>query len=628
MRFTKWSDHAFESLDMPTNEAPASSFGSRPPASKPPHGKRSGKASRWIVRSILLFLALAGIVSAAGYGPSQLIHFSGATSQADLSTYTVERGDLLITLTEDGDLESAANIDVKCQVAGGSSILWIVPEGTEVKKGDKLVELDAAAIEDQMNTQRITYNKAKAAVIQAEKNYEVAKIAVKEYLEGTYVQELEAAETQITIAEENLRSAKNSLDYSERMFQRGYISQLELESQQFSVKRAELELNSARTARRVLEEFTKAKMMEDLQSQLETAKAAMESEEAAFELEEAKLKRLETQIANCVIVAPQDGMAVYANERRGRGPQEGSTIEEGAAVRDRQSILKLPDLSQMQVKVAVHETKVEEVQPGMRARINIQGREYQGTVISVANQPERTNWFEGNVKEYAAIVKIDGTPEGLKPGMTAEVEILIAHLQDVISLPVATVVEQRNEFFCWVKKPDGSIERRKLLLGLTNDQFVEVKDGVVEGEQVVRNPRVFIRDAQAASLEDEQVDVEGRFGNGDAATGAGDRPDAGERSGEGRDGFSGRQGPGGAGFGGRGGGRGGGGRGGRGFDPMQLDEDGDGKISRDEAPEPMQNFFSRIDANGDGFLDEEEISAMRGRGGRRGGGGPPDGSPE
>jgi HlyD family secretion protein len=328
-------------------------------------------------------------------------------------------------------------------------------------------------------------------------------------------------------------------------------------------------------------------------------------------------------------------MAVYANERRGRfGPQEGGTIEEGAAVRDRQSILKLPDLSQMQVKVLVHETKVEEVRPGMRARINIQGRELQGTVVSIANQPEQADRWGSNIKQYATIVKIDGTPDGLKPGMTAEAEILIAHLKGVITLPVATVVEQRNEFFCWVRKPDGSIERRRLLLGLTNDLFVEVKDGVAEGDLVVQNPRAFVEEARSDGEEDETVDVEGRFGNGGADPGAaegGDQPSAnGGTPRGGGFGRGGRRGDGGeieGGRGGRGGGRGGGRRGGRGFDLTQLDQDGDGKVSREEAPEPMQDFFSRLDGNGDGFIDQEEVSAMRANFGR-GGGGPPNGAEE
>ena len=575
---------------------------------------RGGDSPKRLGAFILLLIVVAAIIGGVTYGRTFL---EGLDDEAttDISTYTVEKGELLVTVTEDGNVESAKNVDIKCKVAGGSAILWIIDDGSQVQKGEKIIELDASSLEDQINTQLIAFNKAKTTVIQAEKDFEVAKISVKEYIEGTFVKELEDAETQITIAEENLRSSKNTLEYSEKIFQRGYISELELESQQFAVKRAQLELNSAKTAKKVLEEFTKEKTLQDLNSQVETTKATMDSERAAFDLEEGKLERLKTQLENCTIVAPQNGMVVFANERGGRFGQQNATIEEGAAVRDRQTLVRLPDLATMQVKVNVHETKVEDVEPGMRARVVIQGRDLQGQVVSVANQPEATSFFQGNVKEYATIVRIDGTAEDLKPGMTAEVEILIAHLNDVNFVPVSCVVELRGEYFVWVQPENGSPEQRKVELGVTNDQFVEIKSGLDVGEQVVRNPRAFAEEVNRVSTEVEAVDVSKKFGDRQAI----------EKPSEGRGGPSeGRGRPEGSRPGSGEGRPGGGGRGG--FDLNSLDKDGDGKISKDEAPEQMQRFFDRMDGNSDGFIDKAEIDAMRSRmsgggGGRRPGSG-------
>ena len=561
--------------------------------------------------AVLLFLA-AAIIGGVGFGSKLLGNLDNADAP-EFSTYTAEKTELLVTVTEDGNVESAVNVEIKCKVAGGSSILSIVPDGEEVKAGDKLVELDSSTIEDSVNTQMIAFSKAKSTVIQAEKDYEVAQISVKEYLEGTFVQELEVAETNITIAEENLRSAKNALEYSEKMFQRGYISELELESQQFAVKRAQLELNSANTTKKVLEKFTKVKMLEDLKSQVETAKATMESEQAAFELEESKLERLKTQLENCTIYAPQDGMVVYANERGGRFGQQSSTIEEGAAVRDQQTILRLPDLSQMQVKVKVHETKVEQIEPDMRARINIQGRELVGHVVSVANQPEQTSFFQGNVKEYATIVKIDGQQEALKPGMTAEVEILIAHLQDVLAVPVSCVMEQRGGYYCWVYE-NGAPQRREVKLGLTNDQFVEIKQGINEGDRVIRNPRAFASESESDSTEEKKLDVTKKFGDAPRRRMAPDGPGRMEGPGDRRPSRDGERGmsdrrPGGRERGDQPGGQGQGSR----IDLMQFDSDGDGKVSKDEAPERMKQFFDRMDGNADGFIDKAEVDEMRSR---------------
>lgn len=359
----------------------------------------------------------------------------------------------------------------------------------------------------------------------------------------------------------------------------------------------------------------------------------MRSDASAFELEESRLKRLEDQMANCTILAPADGMVVYANERGGRFGQTTATIEEGVAVRERQTILRLPDLDQMQVKVNVHESKVDQIQPEMRARVRILNKEVTGYVTTIANQPEPTSFFSGNVKEYATSVRIDkeaARAVALRPGMTAEVEILVAHLKEVPTVPVAAVVEQRGKFFAWVKA-GGEPEKRPLVLGLTNDQFVEIQDGLAVGDSVLLNPRAMIKEARELG-EEEEVDVSKKFG--DAKPGAGKQPSGGQggpsAGGGGRSGAGGRRPSGSAGGDANSGApparRSAGGGGGMG----SLDKDGDGKISLDEAPGGMKDHFSKMDGNGDGFIDKAEMAKLRsGGGGRPGGagsGGPPAGA--
>jgi HlyD family secretion protein len=258
----------------------------------------------------------------------------------------------------------------------------------------------------------------------------------------------------------------------------------------------------------------------------------------------------------------------------------------------------------------VHETKVEQLRVGMRARIRILDRELQGAVSSIANQPEPTSFFSASVKEYGTIVKIDGQPAGLRPGMTSEVEILVAHLKDVLTLPVAAVVEQRGKYFCWVTKAGGQTERRSLVLGLNNDQFVEVKDGVAAGDKVLLNPRAVVPEARVNEEEAEPTNVGEQFGES--------KPTAGPAAGSERGAFkppaeAGGPPPGGPNGGGAPGGSPAGPGGSRsgGFDLMQLDADGDGKVSKQEAPERMQEGFDAMDTNKDGALDQAEIKALR-----------------
>ena len=156
----------------------------------------------------------------------------------------------MVTVTEDGSLESAVNIDIKCEVAGGTSILWIVDDGTEVKKGEKIIELDSAALEESINQQRIATEKARAAKIQAEKDYAAAKLAVEEYL----ARHVRASRCRTRTLRSRLRKRicgprRTRWSIPSGCFAKATSARLDLESQKFQVQRAKLELDSAQTPR-------------------------------------------------------------------------------------------------------------------------------------------------------------------------------------------------------------------------------------------------------------------------------------------------------------------------------------------------------------------------------------------
>ena len=570
---------------------------------------RSGAAGRFMGR-IAVFVVLTTIVVGGSWAAAKYSGLFDEKAAVKQMTHKVERGDLVVTVTQKGNVESAANIEIRCLVAGGGTIKDIVTDGTIVKEGDQLVELDSAAIDEQILQQRIGYEKARAIRDQAKNDLEAAKIALREYVEGTFKKEIQIVDGQITIAEENLRSAQNTLLYTERMFRKAYVTPLQLEAQQFAVKRAQLDLDTAKTAKRVLEEFTYLKMKNDLETQVATAGAKASSEQTAFELEESKLKRLETQKLNCLIAAPQNGMVVYANDsggsRFGGGSSDRPKIEEGATVREGQVILRVPDLRQMQVRVTVHESKVESLKAGMPASIRIQNRKLTGYVTFIANQPESTSMFSANVKEYATFVRVDGEQHDLKPGMTAEVEILVDEKKGVLTVPVQCVVEQAGRLYCWRETPQG-FEKTEIKLSTGDDRKVEVISGLSENDVVLQNPPERSEGNFATSPGSRS-----QFGAGPRGTKPGDAgalPGGAEGAGAGQGGPAGSR-P----------------SGGRSMDVMSFDKDGDGKVSRAEAPEQMQSFFDRMDGNADGFISAQEAAEARARrssqGGAAGGGAP------
>lgn len=564
---------------------------------RPLKSSRPGKGPGAKVAAVVVLVALG----LAGYIWSDSIRetiWPKAQAGTRFTTHTVRRGLMRVTVTEDGNVESARNVDVKCLVEGGSTILEIVEEGKQVEAGTVLVKLDSSAIEEQLIAQRIAYEKARSLLIQAEEAFAVSKIAVKEYLEGTFEQELQLADAAIVIAKENLKNSEAMLSHSERMYRKGYINEQQLESNRFAVERSKLDLDAAETARKVLVEFTKAKTLKELESARESAEAQMLAEKAATELEKAKLDHLQEQLERCIIRAPQAGMVIYNHEQRRFG--SGEEIAEGLAVRQNQTLIKLPDLSQLEVKVLVHETKVNKIAAGMPANVRIRDWRTHGTVVSVATQAEPGSWFSAQVKEYAAKVRIDDAVEdmGIKPGMTAEAEIIIAELPDVLTVPLLGVIQQGREYFCYVLDPSQptGYSKRPVVVGMSNDREFEIKDGLSEGDRVILNPRATIPEARE-SAKAEVASGKGRpngdrpegkaIGGDSAAPGAEKKaPEAGTPEGK-PAGPAAKTKPG----------------------LMSADQDGDGKISESEAPERMKPFFSKIDKNGDGFVDSAEANA-------------------
>jgi HlyD family secretion protein len=461
-------------------------------------------------------LALGVIAAIGGVTPTALTLLGrGGASQpaASSMTYTVKRGDLLVTVTEDGSLESAENVDIKCEVAGGTTIVWIIEDGKKVTEGAELLRLDGSKLSEDVGVQKIAYEKARAAGIQSAKDYAAAKIAVQEYTEGTFKKDLREAESKVAIAVETLHSAENSLQHGERMFRKGYITPLQLAAQKSAVERAKLDLGTAEIAKDVLQRFTRPKMIQELESKRDAAEANRDRDKAALDLEAAKLKRLTTQLEKCTVRAPKAGLVIYANEQMYFGDRD-SEIKAGMKVREEETVLRLPDLSKMRAKAAVHEAKVDRIREGMRARVRVQDRDFQGSVASVANRPE-TSWFMATVKKYPVKVQIDGESKDLRPGMTAEVEILVAHLKDVISLPVAAVAEKAGQAFCCVRRGD-ELDRRNVVLGQGNDKFVEIKQGVEVGEVVVLNPRAALGEQGDEPQKQPEIDVKDKFGTGKA----------------------------------------------------------------------------------------------------------------
>lgn len=196
-----------------------------------------------------------------------------------------------------------------------------------------------------------------------------------------------------------------------------------------------------------------------------------------------RLEKLKKQLAACVIKAPAVGQVVYwsSTERWTR-----FKIEQGAEVPEGYKIITIPDTSEMKVEIKAHETWIDKVQIGQEAKITIAAfpdEVFTGKVLKKAPLADPEEWLNPDLKVYSTDVSINGRYEALKTGMTGKVEVIIDELHDVLYVPIQSVVTVGETKVCYVT--GSGTRKREVQTGLFNDNFVEIKSGLEEGEKVL-----------------------------------------------------------------------------------------------------------------------------------------------
>ena len=469
-------------------------------------------------------------------------------------TWTVRREKVKLTIVARGTLESAKNSDIICRVRSGTKgstsatmIKWVVDEGTEVKKGDKVIELDASGFQEQLKDQSIKVDNAytlmvgavEACRIQESQNVSdveaaknlllLAKLNKTKYEEGDYVASLKDVQGKLETAKSDLEDWKDRAAWSSRMVKKGLMSKVQADADKSRADASRISMEKLEEDQRVLVKYTKQQQLQDLTAKLAeaersltrtelTAAALMKQKDAdkkakqsIHEQEESRRKEIEGEILKCTILAPQDGLVVYfvPEQVRGGGGSQQSIVAAGEPVRESQKMIQIPDLSKMLVTVRVPEAFVgylhnpipKDRSKRQQAQIKIDSFSKQtlhGTVNMVDTVASAQDFFASDVKVYKTKVAIRESLPGLKPGMSAEVTIFADESkEEVLVVPVQAVlgsISDGAERKCFVVAANGEAELRPIVVGTSNERLVEVKSGLNEGDQVVLNPQPLLKD--------------------------------------------------------------------------------------------------------------------------------------
>ena len=207
-----------------------------------------------------------------------LARLASSLEETGVVLHQVERGEFVHEIVERGNVESANNVEIKCEVKSrgtGTRILWVIPEGTHVEPApdwradsenpdedppDLLVRLDSSWLEDELVRERISRNKREVNLVETMKTLETAQITLEAYVESSYKEQKQAIESRIFVAREDRSRARQFLEYEKNLLAKGYVTGLTVERDRFAVEKASKDGEAVRTELRVLEDFTRPKV--------------------------------------------------------------------------------------------------------------------------------------------------------------------------------------------------------------------------------------------------------------------------------------------------------------------------------------------------------------------------------
>ncbi|MGC8639753.1 MAG: efflux RND transporter periplasmic adaptor subunit [Isosphaeraceae bacterium] len=473
-------------------------------------------------------LGMAGGVSLVGcIGYFAVISGWSGSSRSDRPLVApVKRANLLVTVTERGSLESCNTVYGICEVGGQNKVVFLVPEGARVKKGDVVCKLDDVDIKKNLAQQEIQVKQAltliettrqdteiqrntrENEIIAAKVDLSLAELDLKKYEEGDYPADIAKSQGDVQIKKTDMEAESTKLEQYKALMKKGFKTHEDVRLQISTVAAKQLDYSSAEKYLQVKQKYEYRRKTTEFKTKVDQARkrvelaqasaradllkgtSANESAKQTADIQKRQLSEYQRQLDKTVITAGQDGIVAYANDAYYDASRQ---IREGATVYYQQKIFSLPDMSRMQVKVNTHESVIKKLKAGQPAEIRIDAfpnAMFTGQVKSVSSLADSSrSWVNAGVKEYPTIVALDDLKGlALKPGMTAEAKIFVGERDNVLVVPLQAVAQHKGEFSTFVDDDDG-IERRPVKIGESNEQFVEIVEGLSEGESVALDAR-------------------------------------------------------------------------------------------------------------------------------------------
>ncbi|MHC4086277.1 MAG: efflux RND transporter periplasmic adaptor subunit [Planctomycetota bacterium] len=218
----------------------------------------------------------------------------------------------------------------------------------------------------------------------------------------------------------------------------------------------------------------------------------MKAKELDYKRQKDKFNKIEDQLKKARIYSPTDAMVIYATTAsRGGWRDRREPMDIGVELTERQELFHLPTAQSAMVEVDIHEASLEKVRLGLPVVVTVEalsGQKFLGSVQRIAPLPDpQSMWMNPDLKVYNTDIHLEGNIPSLRTGMSCKVEIIVEQYENVVYVPVQTVLRVGGESTVFAVK-DNSIEERKVKVGLDNRRMIKIASGLSEGEHVLMAP--------------------------------------------------------------------------------------------------------------------------------------------
>ncbi len=454
---------------------------------------------------IILLAVVLPLVLIGGCGA--LVAYKMKPKQDPPRTVKIERGKVVVSVSETGTVEPIKRVEVKSKVAGQLTSL-LVDEGDRVEQGQVVARLAVPEVEAQRDQIRAQLDAARARVEQAKLSCALDEKTIESQIKQAEAN-LRGARASLSEATTRKQDAKRVYDSKRRLLEMGgYVSQNEVDSAKAALDQVGQQERTAQE--RVKEQEAAVAVAQARRAECAVNKSRVTEAEASVRQFQDSLTEVESRLADAVIEAPCSGVVIVRHIREGELITAVSYYGAGAP------IVTIGDLSTMLVKVDLNEVDVDKVKIGLPVEITadaLPDRHFTGRLTRIS--PASVKREGETIVRFPVEIAVDGQAADLKPGMTANVEIICKQAEKVLWVPNDAVFEKKEEkgkryvaVVTGEEKGEQKTEDREVVTGLSNDARTEIKRGLKVGEEVQLGKGIPERKTMDIKTQAEQAEEE------------------------------------------------------------------------------------------------------------------------